>query len=82
MKKKLFVCVGSSCHIKGSYFVLQRLKAIIEEKNLSEKIELVASFCLGKCAEGVSMKFGDEFILNATKDNIDDIFDKEIVTRL
>ena len=39
------VCVGSSCHLKGSYDVLQTIKRLIEENNLGSKIELKASFC-------------------------------------
>lgn len=80
--QKLLVCIGSSCHLKGSYYVLQRLKKIIEEQNLSDKIELSGSFCLGHCAEGVSMKFGEEFILNATSDNIDSVFNEVILPKL
>lgn len=77
--KKLYICVGSSCHLKGSYHVLQRLKALISEYDIASKLELVASFCLGKCSEGVSMKLGEEFILNATVENIDDKFKTEIL---
>lgn len=82
MKKKLYICVGSSCHLKGSYKVLQRLKSLIEERGVGERLELVASFCLGKCSEGVSMKLGEEYILNANKDNIDEIFDTQIMPKL
>ena len=50
------VCVGSSCHLKGSYDVVQKLKKLIEEKNVGDKVELKASFCLGNCSNGVSME--------------------------
>ena len=56
------VCVGSSCHLKGSYDVIQKLKSLIEEKELENKIELKASFCLGNCSNGVSMKIDDDSI--------------------
>ena len=76
------VCVGSSCHLKGSYDVVETLKRLIAEQNLEDKIELKASFCLGNCSNGVSMKVDDEFIQNANPENIEKIFNEQIKTRL
>jgi len=76
------VCVGSSCHLKGSYDVVETLKRLIEEQNLQDKIELKASFCLGNCSNGVSMKVDDEFIQNANPENIEQIFNEQIKTKL
>lgn len=81
-KTKLMVCVGSSCHLKGSYHVLQSLKRLLNDNNLEDKIELQASFCLGNCADGVCMKLGDDLILHATPDNIEDIFAKDIMPKV
>lgn len=78
----LKVCVGSSCHLKGSYDVVETLKRLISEQNLEDKIELKASFCLGNCSNGVSMKVDDEFIQNANPENIEQIFNEQIKTRL
>lgn len=80
--QKLFVCIGSSCHLKGSYYVLERIKVLIEEGKLGNKIELAGSFCLGNCAEGVSMKFDNQFILNASPDNIDEVFKNQILPKV
>jgi NADH:ubiquinone oxidoreductase subunit E len=76
------VCVGSSCHLKGSYEVVETLKRLIAEQNLGDKIELKASFCLGNCSNGVSMKVDDEFVLNANPENIEQIFNEQIKTKL
>ena len=76
------ICVGSSCHLKGSYDVIQKLKSIIQEKRLEDKIELKASFCLGDCSNGVSMKVDGEPIQNVTPDNIEEIFNEKIITRM
>lgn len=48
------VCVGSSCHLKGSYDVIEAFKEILKRHNVEDRIELQASFCLGQCAKGVS----------------------------
>lgn len=76
------VCVGSSCHLKGSYDVIQTLKRIIEEKNLGDKVELKASFCLGNCSNGVSMKVDNEPLSNVTPENIEQIFNEQLMPRI
>lgn len=49
------VCVGSSCHLKGSYDVVEAFKALVKQYEVSDKVELQASFCLGNCLKGVSV---------------------------
>lgn len=49
------VCVGSSCHLKGSYDVIEALKTILKQYDVEHLVELEASFCLGQCAKGVSV---------------------------
>ncbi len=79
---KLSICVGSSCHLKGSHEVITRLQELIKEHHLMNDIELCASFCLGHCADGVSMMLDDELIFGANKDTIDDIFNTQILTKV
>lgn len=76
------VCVGSSCHLKGSYDVIQKLTKKIEENNLKDKIEIKASFCLGNCMNGVSMKIDDELVSNASSETIDEIFNTQILPKI
>ena len=56
------VCVGSSCHLKGSYDIIQKVKELIEKNKIEDKVELKASFCLGNCSNGVSMEIDGELI--------------------
>lgn len=79
---KVIICVGSSCHIKGSHDVLTRIQELIKEHNVENQVELAASFCLGRCAEGVSMTIDGELVLNANKDTIDSIFNERILSKL
>lgn len=78
----LDVCVGSSCHQKGSYDIIQALQRLIKENNLESKIELKASFCLGHCSEGVSMRVDGEPLQNVSPENIEEIFKNNIMTRI
>lgn len=78
----LKVCVGSSCHLKGSYDVIEKLKEVIKRYDVEDLVDLQASFCLGHCSEGVTVKADEEFLLNVNKDNIEDIFVSEIFPKL
>ena len=50
---KITVCIGSSCHIKGSRQVVEQLQDLIRDNNLGDKVELAGTFCMGKCQQGV-----------------------------
>lgn len=77
---KIYVCVGSSCHLRGSYEIVSMLKQKLAENKLDDEIELSAAFCLGKCTEGVSVKFGDEVVSGVTRENFDEVFDKYVLS--
>ena len=71
---KICVCVGSSCHLKGSYDIINLMKAALEKYGLTDTVDLSAAFCLGKCTHGVSIKVDDEIVTGLNRDNFDDIF--------
>ena len=77
------VCVGSSCHLKGSYDVIELFKAALASNNLSDKVTLKATFCLGKCGvAGVSVKIDDEIITGVTTENFDEIFKANVLAKI
>ena len=78
---KITVCIGSSCHIKGSRQVVEQLQYIIAEKDLGEKVELGGTFCMGKCQQGVCVSVNDEFF-SVTPETVADFFAKEVATRI
>lgn len=45
----LSICIGSSCHLKGSYNIIQVFQQQIEEKSLHDKIDFKAAFCMKEC---------------------------------
>lgn len=73
------VCIGSSCHLKGSYDVIKKLEELIEKHNLKDKVVLKGNFCLGHCDQGVTVKVNDNFLQNVNKDNVEEKFLKEIL---
>ena len=78
---KVTVCIGSSCHIKGSRQVVEQLQYLIKEKKLSDKVELGGTFCMGKCQQGVCVTVDDSFH-SVNPDNVKEFFEKEIEAKL
>ena len=58
---KVTVCIGSSCHIKGSRIVVEDLQRFINESGLGDKVELGGTFCMGNCQSGVCVSVDDDF---------------------
>ncbi|MDR2750335.1 MAG: NAD(P)H-dependent oxidoreductase subunit E [Clostridiales bacterium] len=75
---KVTVCIGSSCHLKGSRQVVEELQELVSVNKLKEKVELSGTFCLGRCQEGVCVKAGDKFF-SVSPGTTKDFFNKEIL---
>ena len=79
---KVTVCIGSSCHLKGSRQVVEELQYIVKRKNLGEDVELGGACCMGKCAEkGVSVTVNDQFY-SVDPAKVEEFFDDVIVKAL
>ncbi len=78
---KITVCVGSSCHVKGSRGVVENLQRLIKENNVGDKVELGGTFCLGQCRDGVCVEM-DNVIYSLTQESTEDFFTREVMTRI
>ena len=77
------VCVGSSCHLKGSPEIVDLLQNAIEEHKLSEDVTLVGSFCIGKCNRvGVTVQVGDDIHTGITRENFNEFLQDKILAKL
>lgn len=89
------VCVGSSCHLKGSYEVIEAFKTILKKYDVEDMVELQASFCIGYCSEGVNVKADDLcesavqkigedhlFLHGVTTENVESVFVKDVLPLL
>lgn len=79
---EVYICVGSSCHIKGSYYIIKNFEELIQRYKLEDEIELKASFCLGHCTNGVSVCIDGEIIGGFTPENTEELFNKHVLGRL
>ena len=78
---KIKVCIGSSCHLKGSRQVVEQLQALIAQKKLEDQIELAGTFCMNNCQNGVCVSCDDQ-IYSLTPDTVDQFFNNEVLTKL
>ncbi|MGC9771982.1 Thioredoxin-like [2Fe-2S] ferredoxin [Fervidobacterium changbaicum] len=68
----VYVCLGSSCHLKGAYKVVEKLRDLFADEN----IEMRGSLCMGNCSKGVNVKVGDEIFENISESNVEELVGK------
>jgi len=78
---KLKICIGSSCHLKGSRQIVEQLQLLIAENNLKDKVELSGTFCMGNCTNGVCVSL-DEKPFSLTPESTKSFFEEEILNKL
>ena len=78
---KITVCIGSSCHIKGSRQVVDKIQSLIHENGLNDKVDLAGTFCMGKCQQGVCTTVDGEFF-SVTPDSVEDFFNANVLAKV
>ena len=74
------ICVGSSCHLKGSPEIVELLQKSIAEYGLDGEITLAGSFCVGKCNRvGVTVQVDDDIHTGITKENFREFFKEKVL---
>jgi NADH:ubiquinone oxidoreductase subunit E len=78
---KITVCIGSSCHLKGSRQVVEELQYLIAQHNLKDKVELAGTFCMNNCQKGVCVNL-DDVVYSLTPDTTKEFFEKEVLAKV
>jgi len=78
---KITVCIGSSCHIKGSRQVVEVLQRLISENSLADKVEISGTFCMGQCQKGVCVSI-EEQIFSVTPETVEKFFEQNVLGRV
>ena len=77
------ICVGSSCHLKGSPEIVRLLKEAVAEHHLEKEVTLAGSFCIGKCNRvGVTVQVDDEVHVGVTREGFREFFEKNVLAKL
>lgn len=78
---KITICIGSSCHIKGSRQVVEGLQELVARHQLGDSVELGGTFCLGKCQQGVCVSVDDEFH-SVSPETVNAFFTEHVLNKL
>ena len=74
------VCVGSSCHLKGSQDIVELFEKAVKDHNIEDEVVLSGSFCIGKCNRvGVTVQVDDEIHVGITRENFKEFFTENIL---
>lgn len=77
--RQIYVCIGSGCHLKGSYEIIAKLKQIIAMHGSDLEVRLAAAFCQGRCTEGVVIKIDDQLLTKVNPQNIEQLFLEKVL---
>lgn len=72
------ICIGSSCHLKGSREIVHTLESLIKEYKIEDQVQLTGSFCMGECVKGVCVKVDDKSY-SLTPGNTKEFFMEEVL---
>lgn len=76
---KVQICIGSSCHLRGSETIVKTFNRLLKEEKLEAQVELCGSFCMGACSKGVSVKIGEN-IYHVKPEDAEDFF-REVIRK-
>ena len=76
---KVTVCIGSSCHVKGSRQVVEKFQQLIADNNLGDKVDLGGTFCMGQCQKGVCVSVDDQ-IFSVSPETATGFFEESILS--
>ncbi|GFP37106.1 NADP-reducing hydrogenase subunit HndD [Candidatus Hakubella thermalkaliphila] len=76
------VCVGTSCYLRGSYGVIQKLIDLIEKQQLTDRVNLEATFCLEQCDRGPSVVIDGHLLEGVAEERLPAIFEEMVVKAL
>lgn len=80
---RIQICVGSSCHLKGSSDIIALFQKELAQRNLEEEIVLAGSFCIGKCNRvGVTVQVDDEIHTGITVENFKEFFNEKVLSKI
>ena len=78
---KVTICIGSSCHLKGSRQVVEGLQALVSKHDLKDIVELEGTFCMGKCQTGVNVTV-DGLCFSVTPDSVEQFFNENVLAKV
>ena len=77
---KITICIGSSCHLKGSRQVVEEFQRLIAGNGLKDSVELGGTFCMGNCQKGVCVTV-DDTIYSVSPETAETFFNENVLAK-
>ncbi|MBO7356021.1 MAG: NADH-quinone oxidoreductase subunit NuoF [Lachnospiraceae bacterium] len=80
-KRHIVLCGGTGCLSSNSKEIMERFKAVLEEKGLSDKVTVNLVGCFGFCSQGPFVKIYPENTLYrmVSTDDVEEIVEQDII---
>ncbi|MGD2034081.1 MAG: (2Fe-2S) ferredoxin domain-containing protein [Bacteroidales bacterium] len=75
-KRKIILCLGSSCFARGNQEIIPLIKKYIARKCLEDKVMFIGDHCMHNCSEGPNMYIGERLFEKISKENIEKLLDE------
>jgi NADH-quinone oxidoreductase subunit G len=69
-KLQVCVCVGTSCYVRGSQKLLERIMQYVNQDNLADAVDVRATFCFEACDKGPTVRIGQSVIHKCALDDV------------
>jgi NADH:ubiquinone oxidoreductase subunit E len=77
-KRKIKICLGSSCFSRGNNELVSIVEKYIRNKHIEDKVEFSGDHCCNECIQGPNFRVGGKVFHQVTKESILQILDKEL----
>ena len=73
------ICIGSSCHLKGSHGVIETLQRLVAQNGLETRVDMRGVFCLGQCMKGVCVRLNGGEVYSVSPGTAEAFFKETIL---
>lgn len=77
MKPEIVICMGSSCFARGNKTHLTLIEKYLNERALTDKVDLIGSCCEGACDKGPNIKINGRAFHGVDEGALLDLLDRE-----
>ena len=77
-KRKIILCLGSSCFARGNQEIISLIKKYIARKCLEDKVMFIGDHCMNNCSEGPNMYIGERLYEKIEKGSIEKTLDEAL----
>jgi NADH:ubiquinone oxidoreductase subunit E len=81
-KRKIQLCLGSSCFARGNHDLIPLINRYISKKNLGDKVEFTGDHCFSRCSDGPNLYIGMHIFQKVNKFNLEQLLDQELADLL